>query len=43
MIAGNVFDVFNNIIALGDRADWHGALSVPPFYFKSVNLAGNKN
>ncbi len=43
MIAGNVFEVFNNIIALGDRADWHGALKVPPFYFKSVNLAGNKN
>ncbi len=43
MIAGNVFEVFNNIIALGDRADWHGALSVPPFYFRSVNLAGNKN
>jgi len=43
MIAGNVFDVFNNIIAHGDKADWHGALKVPPFYFRSVNLAGNKN
>lgn len=42
MIAGNVFDVFNNIIALGDKSDWHGALRVPPFYFRSVNVAGNK-
>jgi len=43
MIAGNVFEVFNNIVALGDKSDWHGALKVPPFYFRSVNLAGNKN
>ena len=43
MIAGNVFDVFNNIIALGDISDWHGSLQVPPFYFRAVNLAGNKN
>jgi len=43
MVAGNVFDVFNNIIALGDKSDWHGSLRVPPFYFKSINLAGNKN
>lgn len=42
MIAGNVFDVFNNIIALGDKSDWHGSLRVPPFYFRSVNVAGNK-
>jgi PmbA protein len=42
MIAGNVFDVFNNIIALGDKSDWHGSLKVPPFYFKSINVAGNK-
>ncbi|MFQ5787492.1 MAG: TldD/PmbA family protein, partial [Thermodesulfobacteriota bacterium] len=42
MIAGNVFDVFNNIIALGDKSDWHGSLKVPPFYFRSINVAGNK-
>jgi PmbA protein len=42
MIAGNVFDVFNNIIALGDKSDWHGSLKVPPFYFKSINVAGNQ-
>ncbi|KHE90248.1 MAG: TldD/PmbA family protein [Candidatus Scalindua rubra] len=40
MIAGNVFEVFNDIIALGDRSDWHGSLKVPPFYFRSVNLVG---
>ncbi len=43
MIAGNVFDAFNNIIALGDKSDWHGSLKVPPFYFRSINVAGNKN
>jgi PmbA protein len=43
MVAGNVFDVFNNVVALGNRSDWHGSLRVPPFYFRSVNLAGNKN
>jgi PmbA protein len=43
MVAGNVFDIFNNIVALGDRSEWHGSLRVPPFYFRSVNLAGNKN
>ncbi len=42
MIAGNVFEVFNNIIAIGDKADWHGSLKVPPFYFRSVKVAGNK-
>jgi len=41
MIAGNVFDIFNNIIAIGDKADWHSALKAPPFYFRSVNVAGN--
>ncbi len=40
MVAGNVFDVFNNIIGIGDKPDWHGSLCVPPFYFKSINLAG---
>ncbi len=41
MIAGNVFDIFNNIVALGDKSDWHGPLKAPSFYFRSVNLAGN--
>ncbi len=28
-------------IALGDKSDWHGSLKVPPFYFRSINVAGN--
>ena len=42
MVAGNVFEIFNNIIAIGDKADWHGSLKVPPFYFRYINVAGNK-
>ena len=42
MIAGNVFDIFNNIIAIGNKADWHGSLKAPPFYFQFVNVAGNE-
>ncbi|MDN3514962.1 MAG: TldD/PmbA family protein [Candidatus Brocadia sp.] len=41
MIAGNVFEVFNNIVAIGDKAEWHGSTKVPPFYFKAMNTAGN--
>ncbi|MCF6147244.1 MAG: TldD/PmbA family protein [Candidatus Kuenenia sp.] len=41
MIAGNVFDLFNNIVSIGNTAEWHGSTKVPPFYFKSVNVAGN--
>jgi len=41
MMAGNVFDIFNNIIAIGNKAEWHGSTKVPPFYFKAVNVAGN--
>lgn len=41
MFAGNVFEVFNNIVAIGDRAEWHGSTKVPPFYFKAINVAGN--
>ncbi len=41
MIAGNVFEVFNNIVAIGDKAEWHGSTKVPPFYFRAMNIAGN--
>lgn len=41
MIAGNVFDVFNDIVAIGNTAEWHGSLKVPPFYFRTMNIAGN--
>lgn len=38
MIAGNVFDAFNNIVAIGSEAEWHGADYLPPFYFKSLSV-----
>ena len=41
MFAGNAFEVFNNIVAIGDKAEWHGSIKVPPFYFKAMNIAGN--
>ncbi|MEK7789856.1 MAG: metallopeptidase TldD-related protein, partial [Planctomycetota bacterium] len=41
MFAGNAFEVFNNIVAIGDKAEWHSSIKVPPFYFKSINVAGN--
>ena len=31
MFAGNAFEVFNNIVAIGDKAEWHGSIKVPPF------------
>ena len=41
MFAGNVFDVFNNIIAIGDKSGWQGSTKVPPFYFRAINVSGN--
>jgi len=41
MFAGNVFDVFNNIVAIGDKSEWHGSTKVPPFYFRAINVSGN--
>ena len=41
MIAGNAFEVFNNIVAIGNKAEWHGSIRVPPFYFASLSIAGN--
>lgn len=41
MIAGNVFEEFNNIVAIGNKAEWQGSTKVPPFYFKSMNIAGS--
>ncbi len=42
MIAGNVFDAFNNIAAIGSEAEWHGADHLPPFYFKGLNVVGQE-
>ena len=33
MFAGNVFDVFNNIVAIGDKSEWHGSTKCLHFYF----------
>ncbi|MGR3310737.1 MAG: TldD/PmbA family protein [Candidatus Brocadiales bacterium] len=41
MIAGNAFDTFNNIIALGNKTEWHGATKLPHFYFQALNVASN--
>ncbi|MDR4508339.1 MAG: TldD/PmbA family protein [Candidatus Brocadiaceae bacterium] len=41
MIAGNVFDIFNAIVAIGEKAEWHGSTKVPPFYFSAISIAGN--
>ncbi|MDO8092873.1 MAG: metallopeptidase TldD-related protein, partial [Candidatus Brocadiales bacterium] len=40
MIAGNAFDIFNNIIALGNKAEWHGSTKLPHFYFRALNVVG---
>ena len=41
MIAGNAFDIFNNITALGNKTEWHGSTKLPHFYFRALNVAGN--
>ncbi len=41
MIAGNAFDTFNNITALGNKPEWHGSTMLPHFYFQALNVAGN--
>lgn len=40
MIAGNAFEVFNNITALGNKTEWHGSTRLPHFYFRALNVAG---
>ncbi|HHT9161089.1 MAG TPA: metallopeptidase TldD-related protein [Candidatus Brocadiia bacterium] len=42
MIAGNAFDIFNNITALGNKTEWHGSTKLPHFYFRALNVVGNK-
>lgn len=41
MIAGNAFEIFNNLAALGNKSEWHGSTCLPHFYFRSLNVAGN--
>ena len=33
MCAGNVFEIFNTIIAIGDKAEWHGSTKGAPILF----------
>jgi len=40
MVAGNAFDAFNNIAAIGDRAEWHGGAKLPAVCFKNIVVAG---
>lgn len=40
MIAGNVFDVFNRIVDLGDEPEWHGSIRSPHILFEGMNVAG---
>lgn len=42
MLAGNVFDAFNNIMAIGSEAEWHGSDYIPPFYFKGMGVVGQE-
>jgi len=39
MVAGNVFDAFNRIVALGDKSILKGDLKAPHFYFAGLNVA----
>jgi PmbA protein len=42
MIAGNVFDAFNNIAAIGDKAEWYGMDYLPSLYFKGLSVVGKE-
>ena len=39
MVAGNVFDAFKNIVALGDKSVLKGDLMAPHFLFAGLNVA----
>ena len=40
MIAGNVYDVMNNIEGVGKEVENMRSFYTPAFYFKSVNVVG---
>jgi PmbA protein len=40
MLAGNVFDVFNQVRALGSEQEVHGSLVAPPVCFDAVSVSG---
>ncbi|HHV62934.1 MAG TPA: TldD/PmbA family protein [Firmicutes bacterium] len=40
MVAGNAFEAFNDVVALGDKAEWvMGPYSVPAFLFRSLSVS----
>jgi PmbA protein len=40
MVAGNAFDAFNNIVALGSEPEWHGSEELPAIYFRELAVSG---
>jgi PmbA protein len=42
MIAGNVFDAFNNIRSIGRELEWHHSEELPPICFEALSVAGGK-
>jgi len=42
MLAGNVFEAFNNIAGVGERSILKGSLMVPHMYFAELNVASDR-
>jgi PmbA protein len=42
MMAGNVFDVFNKLLAIGSQREWYGDNYVPPLYFSGLSVVGKE-
>jgi len=39
MISGNVFDVLNDLVAIGQPAEWHGSEEVPALWLRGVSVS----
>jgi len=43
VISGNVYDVLNNLVAIGDRARWvGGSMRTPAIYCRDVSVSAKK-
>ncbi|HHT9120001.1 MAG TPA: TldD/PmbA family protein [Candidatus Hypogeohydataceae bacterium YC41] len=42
MIAGNVYEVFNKLAAIGSRPEWYGSNYVPALYFSGLSVVGKE-
>ena len=40
MIAGNVYDAFNHIAAVGSESEFRGSTRTPAIHFESLTVAG---